>query len=228
MTTNGTNPLARLMHYLRSMRYPHVTQLALPIENFRANSYGFGVYCSYDGIPWGRHLGEDMDIEAGTKVRCIGRGRVVYAALHAGKPNPNPTAKPSWLRNWGHIVIVGHRDPLTDGTFFSIYGHMEELRVKKGMRVEQGQVLGVVGASHTPKNGYWVAHLHLGIFTGEWPGHVLPGYHNPPKTVVTMDDFHPATDFIKKYNIAHTPKKQLLQRARGQQAKKAATDRGRH
>lgn len=84
-------------------------------------------------------------------------------------------------RNWGGIVIVAHKNPRTGKVFFSLYGHLVDLQVSKGDRVEQGEILGVVAEAVTEDNGMWgEAHLHFGIFVGPWMGRVLPGYWSGP------------------------------------------------
>jgi len=80
--------------------------------------------CEYDGIFWGKHLGEDCNTRAGVKVMAVGRGKVVYSACHPGSKEK---------RNWGNVIIIAHKHPKTKKVFFSLYGHLAERLVKKAI-----------------------------------------------------------------------------------------------
>ncbi len=47
-----------------------------------------------------------------------------------------------WMRGYGKIIVVRHKDGMT-----SRYAHLYNTRVAKGQRVEQGQVIGAIGAT---------------------------------------------------------------------------------
>ncbi len=66
------------------MAYLHTPKLIFPLEKYILNSYHFKQDCTYNNVRWGIHLGEDVKCLAGTKIISVGRGRVVYSALHAG------------------------------------------------------------------------------------------------------------------------------------------------
>lgn len=109
------------------------------------------------------HSGEDWISTNGTTfgqpVHAIANGRVTYS-------NPE-----GWGLDKG-VVILQHT--LADGTsFFSVYGHMEEVGdisfVEYGTCVEKGTVVGAIGSPRP------APHLHFEIrsFLGNAPG---PGY----------------------------------------------------
>jgi septal ring factor EnvC (AmiA/AmiB activator) len=47
-----------------------------------------------------------------------------------------------WLSGYGYTVILSH-----PGGFFTVYGHLDQIRVKKDATVAQGQPVGLVGQS---------------------------------------------------------------------------------
>lgn len=102
------------------MAYLYTPKLVFPLKNYKVNSYKFGENCSYDGVYWGIHLGEDVNCKTGTKVRSCGRGKVVYSRKHSGSKKG---------RNWGNIIIVAHKNPKTKKVFFSLYGHLKRRNV---------------------------------------------------------------------------------------------------
>lgn len=141
----------------------------LPIMPYETGRYlRFGQKIRRRGLLWATHLGDDVVASPGTPVAVIGQGEVVWSEVR-----PGSHMKP----NWGGIVIVRHHN---FQTFYSVYGHMKNLSVKKGERVIGGQKLGVVAEGNTPENGWWqTPHLHFAIYTGPWRDRVLPGYARP-------------------------------------------------
>ena len=69
--------------------------------------------------------GVDFAAKAGTTVRGVGQGVVRFAG---------------WFRGYGRIVIVDHGDG-----FHTISGHLDEIHVKVGVLVDEGESLGTVG-----------------------------------------------------------------------------------
>ncbi len=174
------------------MAYPYTEKLALPLKHCHLNSYHFKQKCYYDNVYWGIHLGEDINCPANTKVFCIGRGRVVYSTIHPGDKNK---------KNWGNIIIVAHKNPLTKKVFFSLYAHLQKRFVKKGDSLKLNQIIGTVGKSNSPENGYWKeAHLHFAIYTGKWNGLVLPGYWKEGDFRTKLSDWKNPIKFISSFN----------------------------
>lgn len=173
------------------MAYPHTPKLTFPLKNYQVDSYRFKQHCIYKNTDWGIHLGEDINRPAGTSVKSIGRGRVVYSKLHPG------TAKKS---NWGNIIIIAHKNPTNNQVFFSLYAHLQKRLVEKGERVKLGQTIGKIGKSNTPQNGWWPdAHLHFAIYTGIWQNKVLPGYWKKGSPRTKPSHWQEPTKFIKNY-----------------------------
>lgn len=71
------------------------------------------------------HPGVDITAPRGTPVRAIYPGRVAFADRFAG---------------YGLLCILDH-----GGSYFSLYAHLDELKVRAGDTLKQGQVLGAVG-----------------------------------------------------------------------------------
>jgi len=170
--------------------YPIARKLVFPLVKYKINGLGFGEKVT-SGKILGVHLGEDARATAGTEVKCVGSGEVVYAALHPGSPQKG---------NWGNIVIVGHRDRKTKKEFYSLYGHLDAPLVKTGDKVRCGQKIGVIAPANTPQNGWWPAHLHFAVYTGPWAGMVLPGYFRPADNRTKLEYWTNPGGYIRKYN----------------------------
>lgn len=172
------------------MAYLNTPEVGFPIQGYKVNSVPFGKRSVYDGVLWGIHLGEDIEVPAGTDVTAIGRGRVVYAAMHAGDQEKG---------NWGHITIIRHRHPKRRQVFYSLYGHLGASFKRIGERVEKGEPIGFVGEANTAENGYWPAHLHFAIYTGPWEHKVLPGYWKENDERTRPDWWQVPSEFIREY-----------------------------
>lgn len=173
------------------MAYPYARQLQYPINDYHVNGLKFGVHGVYDGVDWGEHLGEDVIIPAGTPVVSIGRGRVVYAALHPGN---------SAKGNWGNVIIVVHKHPVTRTLFYALYGHLGTLLKEKGQYVDMGETIGKIGVKNTVENGWWSdEHLHFGIYAGIWNGKILPGYYKAEQKRTVREDWMCPQEFIATY-----------------------------
>lgn len=150
------------------MNYPVPERLFYPLEPYRVGGYRFGERVRSRLILWARHLGDDIVVEAGTVVKAIGEGEVVWAEIRPGSAQ---------RRNWGGVVIIGHADRRGGAAFYSVYGHITDMTVKAGERVIGGQAVGQVAAGLTPENGFWkIPHLHFAVYAGLWQGKILPGY----------------------------------------------------
>lgn len=173
------------------MGYPLTPEVWLPLLGYRVNSYQFREDCTYDGVHWGLHLGEDVNRRAGTPVFAIGRGRVVYSELHPGKPDHG---------NWGHIIIIAHVRPRTGRPFFSLYAHLGQRCTHSGDRVDLSQLIGFVGRASTPENGFWEdEHLHFAIYVGPWEGRVLTGYWKRGSKRTKLSYWREPTRFVGSY-----------------------------
>lgn len=172
------------------MAYLTTPKLIFPLEHYKVNGVPFGKRSVYEGVLWGIHLGEDCEMPAGTDVRACGRGRVVYSALHPGTQEKG---------NWGHIIIIRHKQAKTRGVFYSIYAHLGICFKRINDKVELGEPLGFIGEGFTPENGFWESHLHFAIYTGPWRNEVLPGYWKEGEKRTRPEWWQAPSEFIKKY-----------------------------
>lgn len=91
------------------------------------------------------HSGLDLAVSSGTKVRAAGGGVVIYAGY-----------KPTW----GNMIRISHGHG-----YVSQYAHNSMLLVKKGDRVERGQIIATVGRTGRATG----PHLHFGVSKdGKW------------------------------------------------------------
>jgi murein DD-endopeptidase MepM/ murein hydrolase activator NlpD len=102
------------------------TFLASPVEFSRQTS-GFAMRLHPILGVWRQHLGVDYAAPTGTPVRAVGDGVVTFAG---------------WRGGYGNVVEVDHgNDHIT------LYAHLSRVDVANGQRLEQGDNVGVVGAT---------------------------------------------------------------------------------
>lgn len=92
----------------------------------------------YEGV----HPGIDLKVALGTPIAAIGGGRVV--AVSTGE-------------HLGQYVMIEHH--LDGQVYFSIYGHVDDVRVEEGQAVSAGDILGIVGMTGSTAS----PHIHLQI-----------------------------------------------------------------
>ncbi|HXV56730.1 MAG TPA: peptidoglycan DD-metalloendopeptidase family protein [Gaiellaceae bacterium] len=98
-----------------------------------------GVVTSGFGWRWGRmHEGIDISAPAGTTIRAVASGTVIYAG---------------WMGGYGNLTIVDHGDGLA-----TAYAHQSSIYVGGGS-VSQGQALGAVGCTGSCTGN----HLHFEV-----------------------------------------------------------------
>jgi murein DD-endopeptidase MepM/ murein hydrolase activator NlpD/predicted Ser/Thr protein kinase len=118
------------------------------------------------------HNGIDLSsakFKQGTPISVIKPGKVVFA----GWQDPN-----NHKAGWGQFVAIKH----DDGTA-SLYGHLDQINVSTGQRVEPDSsgkypVIGKLGNTGSSTG----AHLHFEVGTG-WTGGTLTGHMNPASVV---------------------------------------------
>ena len=76
---------------------------------------------------WRAHLGTDFAAPTGTKVRTVGDGVVSFAGVQNG---------------YGNVIFVDHANQHT-----TVYAHLSRIDVKRGQRVDQGDIIGAVGST---------------------------------------------------------------------------------
>jgi hypothetical protein len=142
---------------------------------WQPNSYKFGEVCSYPDesgklINWGRHLGEDHNLKAGTKIYAIAPGKVAYANVRPGKSKDE--------RNWGGLLITGNWTS-DDEALYIYYGHIVIRQgLKQGDYVAEGELLGEVAPEESAENGWWEkSHVHIQVnldLDNKLPGIIKP------------------------------------------------------
>lgn len=172
------------------MAYLTTPELIFPLTSYRVNGVPFGKRVVRQGIMWGVHLGEDCVVPAGTDVRAVGRGQVVYAAFHPGTKDKG---------NWGHVIIIRHKHPRTRQVFYSLYAHLGASFKRIDEKVERGEPLGFIGSGFTAENGFWEAHLHFAVYTGPWKNEVLPGYWKAGEQRTRLEWWRNPSECIDQY-----------------------------
>ena len=86
------------------------------------------------------HTGIDMACPAGTPIHASMGGKVLTAG---------------WSNVFGNYVIINH-----ENGYQTLYGHMSKIIAKKGQRINQGTLIGLVGST-----GYSTGpHLHFTVY----------------------------------------------------------------
>ena len=85
----------------------------------------FGRVVDADFLTQTRRNGVELGARHGDAVRAVARGAVRFAG---------------WFRGYGKIVILDHGDQ-----YFTISGHLSEVRVAVGDRVSEGEIVGLAG-----------------------------------------------------------------------------------
>lgn len=94
---------------------------------------------SHYGPRWGTiHKGIDL----------TSRNRNIYAADHG------TVSKATSNKGYGNYIVVNHNNG-----YETLYAHLSEIKVKKGERVEKGQVIGIMGSTGHSTG----VHLHFEI-----------------------------------------------------------------
>lgn len=95
----------------------------------------FGTRVSPFTQQWDFHPGIDLAAAPGTEIHAPAEGVVVYAGRYPLKQSV------AWWR-YGNLVALRHGD-----RFITLFGHCQEVEVRTGQRVEQGDVLATVGST---------------------------------------------------------------------------------
>ena len=122
-------------------------------------AYPYKITSAY-AYRWGK-MHEGIDISGpglGSPIYAIGDGVVVEAALEG-----------THSRSDGTYAVIEH-----DNNVYSLYAHMDSLKVKVGQKVSKGDVIGTMG-----ETGFATGvHLHLSVSYG-WPYHGSYRFINP-------------------------------------------------
>lgn len=96
---------------------------------------------------WGFHYGIDMAACRGTPIVAAADGIVLEAFYHNG---------------FGNTILIQHNNK-----YKTRYAHMDKMNVSVGQKVEQGQLIGKVGATGAvrKKKGRDPSHLHFEVYS---------------------------------------------------------------
>jgi len=115
----------------------------------------FGTTRTFNGQVRSTHEGLDFRAVSGTPARALNSGTVLLA-------------RPLYFE--GNCVVIDHGQGL-----LSLYLHFSEIKVKEGDKVEQGQILGLVGGTGRATG----PHLHIAV---RWQGVYID-----PETLLKMN-----------------------------------------
>jgi len=108
-----------------------------PIVGIRTSGYGERLDPFINDLAF--HGGVDIAADEGKTVRASRGGTVYYSAENGG---------------YGNLVVLKHKLG-----YFTLYGHLSEITVERGQRMETGEPLGTVGTSGKTTG----PHLHFEI-----------------------------------------------------------------
>jgi murein DD-endopeptidase MepM/ murein hydrolase activator NlpD len=184
--------LARLSAYDRALLAPAVdwsAPLGSATGGLAVERRGFLAYA-----PDGKHLGVDLegiggaDSTLGEPVYAVANGLIVFS----GSIDPE----------WGKVVVIAHRDP-SGKLRQSIYAHLDEIRMTRGLPVMRGQVIGTVGDG----SGERAPQLHFALRDGDA---VAPGAHFADEAAGYLS---PAEVLAKLDSIPHPEVLELVRAA---------------
>lgn len=134
------------------------------------------------------HLGVDYAAPTGTAVRTIGEGVVTFAGVQRG---------------YGNVIEVSHKNQQT-----TLYAHLSRINVRKGQRVDQGEVIGAVGSTGLSTG----PHLHLEFRD--------KGVHQDPLQIARQSENIPVSPALRRQfeAVAQVQRQQLDAAAGLQQA----------
>ena len=132
--------------------------LGSPLEFTRVSS-GFSMRFHPILQKWRAHLGVDFAAPTGTPARTVGDGVVSFAGVQGG---------------YGNVVFIKHRNGHE-----TVYAHLSKMNVRVGQSVQQGDTIGLVGATG------WATgpHLHFEFR--------VDGVHQDPMSIAQQSDTVP-------------------------------------
>ena len=142
----------------------HRAFLASPVAFSRVTS-GFAMRFHPILQTWRAHLGVDYGAATGTPVRTVADGTVEFSGVKGG---------------YGNVVMVKH-----GGNTSTVYAHLSRINVRSGQRVQQGDNIGLVGATG------WATgpHLHFEFRVN--------GVHKDPMTIARQAEATPVTAALR-------------------------------
>ena len=152
-TVRFTNAQARVQYFDGDGKSMRAGFLRAPL-NFRRISSVFGMRKHPILGVWRAHQGTDYSAAAGTSVRALGDGTVIYAG---------------WKGGYGRVVEIRHRNG-----FVTRYGHLQGFAagIKRGAAVAISRTIGFVGSSGLAT----APHLHFEV--------LVNGVHRDPRAAL--------------------------------------------
>jgi murein DD-endopeptidase MepM/ murein hydrolase activator NlpD len=123
-------------------------------SNWPASNYPYG---STKGGTLAVHHGVDFDARFGTPVLAVGAGEIGVAG---GDQEVVFGLRPNF---YGTLIVIKIDQAYNGQPVFVVYGHLSEILVEVGQRVEAGQLIGESGSSGAALG----PHLHLEVRVGE-------------------------------------------------------------
>lgn len=138
--------------------------LTSPLKFTRISS-GFGIRVHPISRDKRAHKGIDYAAPTGTPVHTVGDGVVEFAGTQRG---------------YGNVIEIKHRDSKS-----TVFAHLSRIGVKKGQKVEQGDMIGAVGST-----GFSTGpHLHFEFR--------VDGEHQDPLTIANESNTQPVSAAAK-------------------------------
>lgn len=122
--------------------------ISYPLKNYNSVSVS-SVGCVYRNLANspGYHCGDDYATSVGTKIYAVFDAKVISVQYSA-------------TVGYGNMIQLEQTGKTDNGTkLYAIYGHLSEIKVKKGQKVSSGQVIGKTGDTGNSTG----PHLHLEI-----------------------------------------------------------------
>jgi len=113
----------------------------LPQGTYRVSSR-FGMRENPLSEAWRMHWGVDLACKAGTPVRAVSDGTVVFEGRRGC---------------YGKVVVLRHL-----GNVVTLYAHLSQVTVRRGWQVREGEIIGAVGATGCVTG----SHLHFELWKG--------------------------------------------------------------
>jgi hypothetical protein len=136
-----------------------------------ASGYGYRIHPIYKTRKY--HWGMDFSAPKGTPIYATGNGKVEYAKRSK--------------RGFGNHVKIDH-----GFGYKTLYGHMDTFIVRKGQKVQRGDLIGYVGSSGTST----APHLHYEVHKGKRKVNPIYYYFND----LTPEEYDLMLDMASKEN----------------------------
>lgn len=117
-------------------------------------TYGYGDVFFEDVV----HTGIDITGDIGTPIMAAGDGEVIYAGHGVYRGGDDVDDDP-----YGNAIVIKHSFRYQGEELFTLYGHLDEILVKKGQQVKAGDLIGLMGNTGKTTG----PHLHFEVRVGK-------------------------------------------------------------